>query len=179
MKQRLSAAGIAALFLFPFVAHAQANAGATTPHPDVTPFDIPYGAPMTLETAQRALGAAVAMAQKRHWKEAVAVVGPSGGLIAFSLMDGTQYASIDVAQAKARTAAIFRRPSKAFEASVNSGGMPGMLSLMALTESAASEGGIPITQDGKLVGAIGASGGTPEQDGIIAKAGMDALASRP
>jgi glc operon protein GlcG len=86
----------------------------------------------------------------------------------------SQYASIEIAQAKARTAALFRRPSKLLADGIN-GGTPATLSLLALSHSAASEGGFPIVVDGKLIGAIGASGGTAPQDGVVAKAGLDAV----
>jgi len=105
---------------------------------------------------------------------AIAVVGPAGQLIAHATLDGTQYASIEIAQAKARSAALYRRPSKAFADAIN-GGTPATLSLLALTHGAASEGGFPIVVDGKLIGAIGASGGIATQDGVTAKAGLDAV----
>jgi len=142
--------------------------------PEAMPFDIPYGAPIDLDTAHKAIMAAAAEAKKHNWKMAIAVVGPVGQLIAHATMDGTQYASIDIAQAKARSAAMFRRPSKAFSDVIN-GGAPAALSLLALTHGVASEGGFPILVDGKLVGAIGASGGIATQDGVTAKAGLDAV----
>ena len=87
------------------------------------------------------------------------------------------YASIDIAQAKARTAALFRRPTKLLADGIN-GGTPATLSLLALSHGAASEGGFPIVVDGKLIGAIGASGGTAPQDGAVAKVGLDAVTAR-
>jgi uncharacterized protein GlcG (DUF336 family) len=89
-------------------------------------------------------------------------------------MDGTQYASITIAQSKARTAALFRRQTKIFQDAVNSGTVSS-LSLLALNGGAASEGGFPVVVDGKLVGAVGASGGIATQDGVTAKAGLDAI----
>jgi uncharacterized protein GlcG (DUF336 family) len=153
-----------------------ANAQTPAPVPEAMPFDIPYGTPINLDTAQKAIMAAEAEAKKHNWKMAIAVVGPVGQLVAHTTMDGTQYASIDIAQAKARTAAAFRRPSKAFADSIN-GGSPASLSLLALSQGAASEGGFPIVVDGKLIGAIGASGGIATQDGMTAKAGLDAVTS--
>ena len=141
------------------------------------PFDIPYGAPIDLDAAQKAIMAAAAEARKHNWKMAIAVVGPAGQLVAHATIDGTQYASIDIAQAKARTAALFRRPSKLLADGIN-GGTPATLSLLALSHGAASEGGFPIVVDGKLIGAIGASGGTAPQDGEAAKAGLDAVTPR-
>ena len=113
--------------------------------------------------------AAAAEAKKRNWKMAIAVVGPAGQLVAHATIDGTQYASIEIAQAKARTAALLRRQTKLLADAIN-GGTPATLSLLALTHGVASEGGFPIVVDGKLIGAIGASGGTAPQDGVVAKA---------
>ncbi len=164
----------AASLLCASVARAQAPAPAAVP--EAMPFDIPYGVPITLETAQKAIGAAEAEAKKHNWKMAIAVVDPAGQLIGHATMDGTQYGSIAFAQAKARTAAAFRRPSKAFADSIN-GGSPASLTVL-IPGGAASEGGFPIVVDGKLIGAIGASGGIATQDGVTAKAGLDAVTSR-
>ena len=166
----------AAILLGGFVpAQAQAPAPATpAPVPEAMPFDIPYGTPTDLDTAHKAILAAAAEAKKHNWKMAIAVVGPAGQLIAHATMDGTQYASIDIAQAKARSAALFRRPSKAF-ADVINGGAPAALSLLAFEHVVASEGGFPIVVDGKLIGAIGASGGIATQDGVTATAGLNAV----
>jgi glc operon protein GlcG len=139
--------------------------------PEQMPFDIPYGQPISLSQAQKLATAAMNEAEKHHWKMAVAVVEPSGSLVTFSRMDGTQYASIRIAQDKARAAAGYRRPTKAFSDAI-SGGAVGLLSLAGVT---ASEGGIPLVENGKLIGAIGVSGGLSVQDGVAAKAGVDAL----
>jgi glc operon protein GlcG len=156
-------------------AQAQTPAPATpAPVPEAMPFDIPYGTPIDLDTAHKAILAAAAEAKKHNWKMAIAVVGPAGQLIAHATMDGTQYASIDIAQAKARSAALFRRPSKAFADVINSG-TPSALSLLAFEHVVASEGGFPIVVDGKLIGAIGASGGIATQDGVTATAGLNAV----
>lgn len=154
------------------------DARAQAAVPEQMPFDIPYGTPIDLETAQKAITAAVAEARKHHWKDTIAVVDPAGQPIALVTMDGTQCASIDIAQAKARTAAVFRRPSKLFEGAVNTGGAPGTLSLLGTGRTVASEGGLPIVIGGKLVGGIGASGGFSNQDGVTAQAGLDAIAPR-
>ncbi|HEY0182752.1 MAG TPA: heme-binding protein [Rhodopila sp.] len=143
--------------------------------PETMPFDIPYGAPISLDDAQKAVTAAATEARKHNWKMAVTVVDPAGNLVAHATMDGTQYASIPIAQAKARTAALFRRASGMFQAAINTGGSPSSLSLLAVTGGAASEGGFPIVIGGKLVGAIGASGGIFTQDAVTAKAGLDAV----
>ncbi len=166
-----TAAAIIATTLFAVpVARAQTPA----PVPEAMPFDIPYGSPISLEQAQKAIAASEAEARKHNWKMAITVVDPAGNLIALATMDGTQYASITIAQAKARTAASYRRPSGIFQTAAN-GGTPSMLSLLATTGGIASEGGFPIVIDGKLVGAIGASGGIYTQDAVTAKAGLAAV----
>ncbi len=147
--------------------------------PEAMPFDIPYGTPITLDDAHKAIIAAVNEAKKHKWKMSIAVVDPAGNLIAHATMDGTQYGSIGFSQAKARTAAMFRRPSKVFADVINgaNGGTasPATLSVLMGMQGAASEGGFPIVKDGKLIGAIGASGGIATQDGVTAKAGLAAL----
>jgi glc operon protein GlcG len=154
--------------------HAQAPAPTAAPVPEVMPFDIPYGMPIGLDAAQKAISAAAAEAKKHNWKMSITVVDPAGSLVAHATMDGTQYASVAISQAKARTAALFRRPSGAFQTAVNSGG-PNGLSLLALSGGVASEGGFPIVIDGKLVGAIGCSGGIFTQDAATCKGGLEAL----
>ena len=152
-------------------------AAAPAPVPEVMPFDIPYGTPISMDVAHKAIAAAAAEAKKHNWKMAISVVDPAGNLIAHATMDGTQFASSPSAQSKARTAALFRRPSKVFQDGIN-GGTPGTLSLLALNGGAASEGGFPIVVDGKLIGAIGASGGIATQDGVTARAGLDAVTAK-
>ncbi|MGH7084372.1 MAG: GlcG/HbpS family heme-binding protein [Acetobacteraceae bacterium] len=134
----------------------------------VMPFDIPYGAPITLSLAEKVASAAVARAARLHWKEAIAIVDPSGALVYFVRMDGTQIASIDIAQDKARAAARYRRSTKVFQDAVDKG----FPYLMTLRGVVASEGGMPLILDRKLIGAIGASGGTSPQDGVVAAAGV-------
>jgi glc operon protein GlcG len=133
----------------------------------------PYGAAVTLENAKKAAAPAMAEAEKNHWAMAVAIVDPSGNLVYYEKMDNTQIGSANVALDKARTAALFKRPSKAFQDALAAGG-DGLrtLSLQGVT---AIEGGIPLVMDGKIVGAIGVSGGTSSQDGQCAKAGADTL----
>ena len=171
---RIAATLIAALALAAPMAHAQTPSAAPAPVPEAMPFDIPYGTPIGLEAANKAIAAAAAEASKHNWKMSISVVDPAGNLVAHATMDGTQYASIPISQAKARTAALFRRPSGVFQAAAN-GGSPNMLSLLAVNGGVASEGGFPIVIDGKLVGAIGASGGIFTQDAVTAKAGLAAL----
>ncbi|HYL63575.1 MAG TPA: heme-binding protein [Candidatus Methylomirabilis sp.] len=132
----------------------------------------PYGASVTLESAKKAAAAAVAEAEKNHWNMAVAIVDTGGNLVYYEKMDGTQLGSANVAVDKARTAALFKRPSKAFEDAVASG--PGGARVLSLRGVTAIDGGLPLVQDGKIVGAIGVSGAASAQDAQCAKAGADA-----
>jgi uncharacterized protein GlcG (DUF336 family) len=160
--------------------HAQAQTPApATPAapaavPEAMPFDIPYGVPINLDQADQVIKAAIAEAKKHNWKMSISVVDPAGFLVAHATMDGTQYGSVQVSQAKARTAALFRRNSDVFQTAVN-GGRPSVLTILTLNGGVASEGGFPIVIDGKLIGAIGASGGISTQDAVTAKAGLEAL----
>ncbi len=134
----------------------------------------PYGAPVGVEAARRVAQAAMAEAHKNGWIVAVAVVDPGGNLVYYEKMDNTQLGSAQVCIDKARSSALFKRPTKAFEDAVNSGkpntlGLPGAIPL---------EGGVPLIEGGKIVGALGVSGGTSQQDGVCAKAGADALGAR-
>jgi glc operon protein GlcG len=134
-----------------------------------TPAPAPqYGQPgVNLEQATKAVEAAVAEAKKNGLLMAVAVVSNSGFLVHFSKMDQTQFASVQIAIDKGKAAAQFRRPTKVFEDRAN-GGSPSVLSLHGVV---ASEGGVPLMRDGKVIGAIGCSGGTSAQDGDACKAG--------
>jgi glc operon protein GlcG len=132
-----------------------------------------YGPPITLEQAQKAIAAAAEEAKKNNWFLAITVVSPSGDLVAFSKMDNTQYASIAISQHKAKFAATFKRPSKAFQDQLT-GDKPNFV-IMTLDGMIASEGGIPIMVDGKMVGAIGCSGATGAQDGQACMAGVNAV----
>jgi glc operon protein GlcG len=137
--------------------------------PDKMPFDVPYGPPISLERAQSAINAVVAEAKKRDWKMNVAVVDSGGNLVAFQRMDGAMLASIQIAEHKARAAAIFRRETKVFENAIQ---MNGLNYLMTLDGFIASRGGLPLIEAGKLIGAIGCSGGTDSQDEVVCKAGL-------
>jgi uncharacterized protein GlcG (DUF336 family) len=134
--------------------------------PDKMPFDVPYGAPISLERAQAVLAAAVAEAKTHDWKMNLAVVDSGGNLVAFARMDGAQLASIAISEHKARTAASFRRETKVFESGIQSG----LVYQVTLDGMIGSRGGIPLVEGGKLIGAIGASGGTGSQDEVCAKA---------
>jgi len=137
--------------------------------PDKIPFDVPYGTPISLERAQAAINAVVAEAKKRDWKMNVAVVDTGGHLVAFQRMDGAMLASIQIAEHKARAAATFRRETKVFENAIQ---VNSFHYLMTLDGFIASRGGIPLIHEGKLIGAIGCSGGTDSQDELVCKAGV-------
>ncbi len=132
-----------------------------------------YGTSVTLETAERIAAPALMEARKNGWAMAVAIVDISGELVHFQRMDDTQFGSVDIAIAKARTAARFKRPTKAFEDVVAAGGVG--LRTLALPGIMPAEGGIPLISGGKIVGAIGVSGGTSAQDGQCARAAADQL----
>ena len=140
--------------------------------PDEMPFDLPYGPPISLERAQAVVGAAVAEAKKRNWKMNVAVSDSGGNLIAFQRMDGAMLASIQIAEHKARAAATFRRPTKVFEDGVQ---LMHLNYLLAFDGIIASRGGIPLIDQGVIIGAIGCSGGTDSQDEVVSKAGAAAI----
>jgi glc operon protein GlcG len=140
--------------------------------PEKMPFDIPYGAPISLDRAQAAIAAAVGDAKGRNWKLNVAVVDSGGNLVAFARMDGAQLASISISEHKARTAAKYRRETKVFENGIQNGNLHYLLSL---DDVIASRGGIPLVEDGKLIGAIGCSGGTGSQDEVSCKAGAGTI----
>jgi len=131
----------------------------------------PYGTPISLENAKKAAGPALAEARKNNWTVAVAIVNPDGTLVYFEKMDGTQNASAQVAMDKARTAALYKRPTKALQDALAAGGEG--LRILRLEGATPVEGGIPLLQDGKIVGAIGVSGATSAQDSQCAKAGAD------
>src|SRR5277367_3878570 len=136
--------------------------------PDAIPFDVPYGPPILLDRAQAAIHAAVAEAKKRNWKMNVAVADSGGNLVAFQRMDGAMLASIQIAEHKARAAATFRRPTKVFEDGIN---LMHLNYLLAFDGVIASRGGIPLIEQGVIIGAVGCSGGTDSQDEIVSKAG--------
>jgi glc operon protein GlcG len=137
------------------------------------PPQVPYGLSIKLESAKKVVAAAVAEARKNNWNMAVAIVDPGGYLVYFEKMDGTQTGSVDLSIEKARTAALFRRPTKLFQDSVAAGGEG--IRLLRLTGAIPIDGGVPIIVDGKLIGGIGVSGGAGEQDGQVAKAGAESV----
>jgi glc operon protein GlcG len=148
---------------------AQPSGGGT---PDVVPFDIPYGVSIGLDRAKQVMAAAEAEAKKRNWKMVVAVVDTNGELVHFSRMEGAQIASVNISIGKARTSARFRRESRLFYNAFETG--HGYLSTLDPT-LVASPGGFPLVEGGKLIGAIGCSGGTADQDAAICKMGADVV----
>jgi glc operon protein GlcG len=136
--------------------------------PDKIPFDTPYGKPISLDRAQAVIHAAVTEAKKRDWKMNAAVVDSGGNLVAFQRMDGAMLASIQIAEHKARAAATFRRETKQFEDGIQ---LMHLNYLLAFDGIIASRGGIPLIEQGMIVGAIGCSGGTDSQDDIVSQAG--------
>jgi uncharacterized protein GlcG (DUF336 family) len=138
-----------------------------------TPANVPYGISISTDNAKKMAAAAVAEARKNNWAMAVAVVDTAGILVYFERMPDTQLGSVQVAQEKAKSAALFRRPTKAFQDQVAAGGAG--LRMLGLPGAVPVEGGIPIIVDGKIIGAIGASGGSSDQDGQTAQAGANAM----
>ena len=147
-------------------APAAAPAAVPTPLPDLGPV-------ITLDQAMKAAAAAQAEAQKNNWKVAVAITDNTGALVYYLKMDGTQYGSISVAQDKAVSAALYRRPTAAFEAAIKAGN----INVMLLKGANATPGGQPILIGGRVAGGIGVSGVTAGQDDQCAKAGLAAVGS--
>ena len=172
-KSVLRIALLGSLLLAATTSYAQQPAPTPPPNPldnvpEKMPFDVPYGAPIGLDRAQAAIAATVAEAKKRDWKLVITVVDSGGNLVAFQRMDGAQLASIQISEHKARAAATFRRETKAFENGVQ---LNSFNYLITLDGVIASRGGIPLVEGGKLIGAIGCSGGTGSQDEVACKVG--------
>jgi uncharacterized protein GlcG (DUF336 family) len=134
----------------------------------------PYGPPITAAQAQLAAAAALTEARKQGWTMAVAIVDPSGTLVRFEKIDDTQTGSVQVAIEKSQSAARFKRPTKSFQYALAGGGVG--LRVLGIQGAIAVEGGVPLVVGGHIIGAIGVSGGTSEQDGQCAAAGAGALA---
>ena len=146
---------------------AQPTSGGT---PDAMPFDIPYGMSIGLERAKQVMAAAEAEAKRRNWKMNIAVVDTNGELVQFERMEGAQIASGSISIGKARTAARFRRESRLFYNAYETGhAYAGTLDPTLV----ASPGGFPLVENGKLIGAVGCSGGTGDQDAAICKVGAE------
>jgi glc operon protein GlcG len=139
--------------------------------PEKMPFNVPYGAPISMQKAQDAMLAAVAEANKRGWPLNVAVVDSGGNLVTFARMDAAQLGSISISEHKERAAAKYRRPTRIFEDAVQKG----IVYITTLDDVITSRGGIPLIEDGKLIGAIGCSGGTGSQDEVVCTAGAETI----
>ena len=131
----------------------------------------PYGQTINLETAKKIAAASAAEAKKNNWNVAIAIVDNHGFLVYYEMLDDTQTGSANVAVEKARTSAMFRRPSKEFEDGIAAG----RVAVLGLPGSTPLEGGLPIVLGGKMIGAIGVSGVTSAQDGQVARAGLEVL----
>ena len=153
----------------PATPSAPPSAGGT---PDAMPFDIPYGQSIGLDHAKQVMAAAEAEAKKRNWKMNIAVVDTNGELVQFERMEGAQIASGSISVGKARTAARFRRESRLFYNAFETG-HPYVSTLDP--SLVASPGGFPLVEGGKLIGAVGCSGGTGDQDAAICKAGAEVV----
>lgn len=155
---------------------AFAQAPATPPSaggtPEKMPFDIPYGQSIGGDKAMQVLHAVIDETKKRGWKMNIAVVDTNGELVAFSRMEGAQIASVEVSQGKAWTAARFRRETRAFFNAFETG-HPYVATLS--TKLVASPGGFPLVEGGKIIGAVGCSGGTGDQDAAVCKVGADMI----
>jgi glc operon protein GlcG len=134
---------------------------------------MPYGPAITLEQAKEVVAGAEGEAQRNNWPVVIAIVDTGGNLVMLQRLDNAQFGSLEVARQKAWSAAAFRRPTKAFEEGIAGGGAG--LRILALEGATPLEGGIPIAVDGLIVGAIGVSGVTSQQDAQIAQAGIDSL----
>jgi len=158
LKTLVGACVLAALAAMP--------AQAQTPPP-------PYGPPIGIENARKVMTAAEGEAAKNNWAVVISIIDSGGNIVMLHRRDDVQLSSIEIAQGKAKTALMFKRPSKALDDAISSGGTG--LRFLALKDIVPLEGGIPIVIDGKIVGAIGVSGVLSAQDAQIARAGLDAL----
>ena len=172
---RSFAGSLSAVMLMASAAFAQVPADPNNPNealPEKAAY-MPYGETIKLDQAKQAAEAALAEANKRGWPMCIAVVTPSGDLVYFIKMDDCQYASVAISQHKAKAAATFRRPTVNFERLLGRG--PFFSYLATLDGVIASRGGNPIVVNGKIIGAIGVSGGTGSQDDVISQAGVAAI----
>jgi uncharacterized protein GlcG (DUF336 family) len=162
----MTTAKLAALMLAGSVLVGAAVASAQAPPPA-------YGLSLTAEQAKKAMAAAEAEAIKNNWPVAIVIVDPGGNQVMMLRLDNTQFGSVEVARQKAHTAVAFRRPTKVFQDLIGQGGAN--LRLLNLAGASVLEGGVPIISGGKIIGGIGVSGVTSQQDAQIAQAGVDAL----
>jgi uncharacterized protein GlcG (DUF336 family) len=172
VRKRASIGIIAGIALIGGAAEAQQSpappANPLDAVPDAMPFNTPYGPPIPLQRAQSVAQAALAEAERRGWPLNIAVVDSGANLVAFLRMDGALLASVAIAQHKARVAVKFRRPTRVFEDALQKSDYKYILSL---DDIIASRGGIPLVEDGKIIGGIGCSGGTGSQDEVACTAG--------
>ena len=133
----------------------------------------PYGPPIGIENARKVMAAAEAEAGKNNWAVVIAIIDSGGHLVMLHRHDNVQLSSIEISQGKAKTALMFKRPSKVLDDAISTGGAG--LRFLALKDIVPLEGGVPIVMDNKIVGAIGVSGVLSAQDAQIARAGIDAL----
>ncbi len=162
----------ASLTLLAAALPAAAQQAPAQPAPAAAPPMTPYGAPINLAAAKKAMAAAEAEAAKNNWPVAIAVVDSAGQLVLFQRQENTQIGSIEVAIGKAKTANDFRRSTKVLENAIAGGGAG--LRLLAIRTASPLEGGVPIIADGKVIGAVGVSGVLSSQDAQVAQAGADA-----
>jgi glc operon protein GlcG len=167
LKSVVTVATLSATALFAGASFAQ-QPTARDAIPEKMPFNVPYGAPISLERANTAIAAAVAEGNKHGWLMNIAVMDSGGNLVAFARMDGAQLASISIAEHKARAALTFRRETKIFENALQEGNLPYVATLDGVI---GSRGGIPLVEGGKMIGSIGCSGGTGSQDEAVCKVG--------
>ena len=172
MTPRTVAALSALALLAPLPAGAQQQTAPPPAAAAPAAAPLPYGMPIGFEAARKAMAAAEKEAAENNWNVAIAIVDSGGHLVMMHRLDGTQIASIRIAEGKARTALEFRRPTKALEDAVAGGGAG--LRLLALEGVTPLEGGVLIQAGGRIVGAIGVSGVTSAQDAQIARAGAEA-----
>ena len=161
-----------AFLLSSIASQAQQPSSQSTNSP-IEQMHVGYGLPINLEDAKKVAAAAIAFAEKQKWDMAVAVVDTAGGLVYFERMNGTESAGSEMSVAKAKTSVTYRRPTKAFQDSLAQGGAN--LRILGMTGVIPVDGGVPIVVGGKIIGAIGTSGGSSEEDGRCATAGAAAL----
>ena len=139
----------------------------------VAPATPPYGPPIPLDLAKRAMAAAELEAAKNSWQVAITILDSGGNLVMFHKFDNAQLSAVTVSEGKARTALEFKRPSKVLDDAIAAGGAG--MRLLALKNITPIDGGLPVVLDGRIIGAIGVSGALSSQDAQVAKAGTDAL----
>jgi glc operon protein GlcG len=177
MSHLAIAGALSAALLMSSAALAQVPADPNNPNEAIPDAMNPpaYGEPINTENAKKAAAAAIAEAQKRNWNGfCVAIVGPSGDLVYFEKQDNCQFASTGISQQKARAAARYRRPTLVFERLLGKGDFFAYLPTLG-NDFIASRGGNPLMVGGKVVGAIGVSGGSGSQDDVVSTAGVAAL----